>query len=293
MTSVATGSATWRWLPSGHPPWFGLDGETLRFLEVHQTRAVAAAGRTWRDLGDAVLLHSPHDREPFFNRLTAVRWPEDPVAFDRRLTEALALFATLDRRPYLWAVPGLTTPQDIVRRLTESGFVDLGGGHDMLLVRDPRASSPRALPAGATVERWHASVEPGIARLAADVALVISESFGMGQERQPGLEAELIAALRSPVFHACLLRIDDEPVAAGQRFTFDGASYLSSIGTRPGWRGRGFGALVTEALTHDSLAEGAPLVYLGVHAENDAAITLYRRTGFAILGGRSADLLLR
>ena len=105
-------------LPTGPAPWFGLSEETLRSLEIHSARAVAIPGRGWRDLGDAVLLFSAGEKEPFFNRLTAVRWPEDPRAFDARLRQANELFAALDRKPYAWVIPGLSTPADLTARLT-------------------------------------------------------------------------------------------------------------------------------------------------------------------------------
>ena len=37
--------------------------------------------------GTRLLLHDPVEPEPFWNRLEAIRWPEDPIAFDRRLAE--------------------------------------------------------------------------------------------------------------------------------------------------------------------------------------------------------------
>lgn len=280
-------------LPTGPPPWFGLDEPAIRSIEVHQTRAVASAGREWRDLGDAVLLHARDDPEPFFNRLAAVRWPAAPAGFDRRLTETLVLFATLRRRPYLWVIPGLSQPADIVARLRANGFVDLGGGYDMLLVRAPDRLDPSCFPPGSVLERIGTGPRADRTSRARELALVIEDSFGMDPRRRPGLEDEIEAAMGTAAFHACLLRVEGQPVATGQRFTFDGASYLSSIGTRPAWRGRGYGALVTAALAGDSLADGARLVYLGVHVDNDRAIAVYRRVGFEILGPRSADLLLR
>ena len=89
-----------------------------------------------------------------------------------------------------------------------------------------------------------------------------------------------------------MLRVDGQPVATGERYTFDGASYISSIGTRPAWRGRGFGKLITLALARDSVAAGIDLVYLGVYADNVRAIRLYQRLGFRLLGTRSAEMLL-
>jgi ribosomal protein S18 acetylase RimI-like enzyme len=279
-------------LPKGSAPWFGLSQETLRQLEIHPARAVAIPGRGWRDLGDAVMLFSAGEKEPFFNRLTAVRWPDEPRAFDTRLRQVADLFAALGRKPHFWVIPGLSTPVDLVGRLAANGFVDQGGGLDMILVKDPNDRPDVPLPGGAVLERWNCpspQERPGLAR---DLALVIGESFHIPGSRRRSLVAEIALTLERPNFHAYLLRVDGEPVATGERYSFDGASYLSSIGTRPEWRGRGFGGLITLALARDSLACGFDLVYLGVHTENARAIRLYERLGFAKLGPPSADMLL-
>jgi GNAT superfamily N-acetyltransferase len=279
-------------LPNGPAPWFGLSRETLRSLEIHPARAVAIPGRGWRDLGDAVLLFSAGEKEPFFNRLTAVRWPEDARAFDARLRDASELFAALGRKPYVWAIPDLSTPRDLTARLAANGFVNQGGGYDMILVREPEGPREVPLPDGAVLERWNcpsAQDRPGLAQA---LARVIGEAFHIPEARRSNLIAEVALTLQQPSFYAYLLRIDGEPVATGERYSFDGKSYLSSIGTRPAWRGRGFGSLITLALTRDSVAGGFDLVYLGVYADNRRAIRLYERLGFATLGSCSAEMLL-
>ena len=279
-------------LPSGPSPWFGLSQETLRFLEIHPARAVAIPGRGWHYLGDAVMLFSAAEKETFFNRLTAVRWPDDPRAFDARLRLANELFGALDRKPYVWAIPDLSTPADLAARLVANGFVDQGGGFDMVLVKDPRELADEPLPDGTVLERWNCPSPKDVEALAPELALVIGESFRIPDSRRANLTGEIALTLEQARFHAYVLRIEGEPVATSERYSFDGASYLSSIGTRPGWRGRGFGRLITMALARDSLASGYDLVYLGVYAENTPAIRLYERLGFAILGSRSADMLL-
>lgn len=255
-------------------------------------RAISIPGRGWRDIGDAVMLFSGVEKDPFFNRLTAVRWPEDPQAFDARLRQALELFEAVERKPYVWVIPGLSTPADIAARLAANGFVDQGGGYDMILVKDPAAIPSPHLPAGAVLERWNNPSDADRPAVAGALALVIGDAFGIPEARRPNLTAEISLTLQQPYFHAYLLRIDGEPVATGERYTFDGASYISSIGTRSGWRGRGFGKLITLALARDSIALGIDLVYLGVYADNTKAIRLYDRLGFQLLGPRSADMLL-
>ena len=279
-------------LPSGPGPWFGLSPETLRFLEIHPARAISIPGRSWRDFGDSVMLFSAREKEPFLNRLTAVRWPEDAREFDARLGRAVELHSALGRTPYFWVVPGLSTPRDIVERLAANGFVDQGGGHDMILLRDPDAARPVKLPPGAALERLNSPSEADRPALAEALALVIGDSFNIPDARRASLIAEIGLTLQQPCFHACLIRVDGEPVATGERYTFDGASYLSSIGTRPAWRGQGLGEVITRALAGDSIAAGLDLIYLGVYADNARAIRLYERLGFGLLGPRSSDMLL-
>jgi ribosomal protein S18 acetylase RimI-like enzyme len=279
-------------LPDGPDPWFGLSPDTLRFLEAHPARAVAIPGRGWRDFGDAVMLFSASEKEPFFNRLTAIRWPDAPRAFDARLTQALELFDALDRKPYIWVVPGLSTPTDITARLAANGFVDQGGGYDMILLRDPAAVRDGPVHPGAVLERWNNPPEAERPRLAQDLALVIGDAFHIPEGRRAGLASEISLTMEQPRFHACLVRVNGVPVATGERYTFDGASYISSIGTRPEWRGLGLGRHITLSLARDSIADGVDLVYLGVYADNARAIRLYDRLGFAMLGPRSADMLL-
>lgn len=255
-------------------------------------RAIAIPGRGWRDFGDAAMLYSGTEKDSFFNRLTAVRWPDDPRSFDARLGHALELFTALDRKPYVWAIPGLSTPTDLVARLAANGFVDQGGGYDMVLVGDPADLPDVPLPRGAVLERWNSPSDADRPALAEALALVIGESFNIPDSRRGNLVAEISLTLEQPRFHAYLLRVDGEPVATGERYTFDGASYISSIGTRRQWRGRGFARLITQALSRDSVAGGSDLVYLGVYADNARAIRLYNGLGFGTLGPRSADMLL-
>jgi ribosomal protein S18 acetylase RimI-like enzyme len=243
-------------------------------------------------MGDAAMLFSAGETDPFFNRLTAVRWPSDPSAFDARLEQAMELFTALDRKPYMWVIPGLSRPGDLVERLAANGFVDQGGGFDMILVRSPADEPEPPLPLGAVIERWNCPSPAEQPRVARSLATVIGDSFHIPGSRRANLAAEISITLQQPRFHACLVRIDGEPVATGERYSFDGASYLSSVGTRPEWRGRGLAGLLTRALIRDSLAEGFDLIYLGVYADNAPAIRLYTRLGFEFLGPRSSEMLL-
>src|SRR5256885_1613803 len=111
---------------SGRPA--DMTHDDMRWLAWHEASAHALFGREVRDLGDAWMLYDKTDREPFWNRIAGVSWPEQPGAFDRRLTEVLALFAGLDRIPHVWPTAGFDRPLDLAARLVANGFRDEGGG---------------------------------------------------------------------------------------------------------------------------------------------------------------------
>ncbi len=278
-------------------PLLGVDADALRRILVHEALVHAVPGRELRDLGDALLVHDPVERDPFWNRLEALRWPEDARAFDRRLDEALILFATLDRRPHIWASPGFDSPVDLVDRLLGAGFEDVGAGMVMVLVEGDAPG--RALRDGLAASRGdvrlerHAGLTGRAAEDAAgDIVEVLLDAFGVEAARAPSITRETIASLADPRFTHYLVRWRDRPAAAARRATFDGLSYLSSIGTAPAARGRGLAALVTAAAADDALRAGSEFTSLGVFAENDRAIRLYRRVGFEVLGEPAPDLLL-
>lgn len=264
----------------------------MRRLERHETDAHAIPSREVRDLGDALLLYDARDVDPFWNRLASVRWPDDPAAFDRRLTETLALFGILARRPHVWPSAVHGRPADLVERLEANGFRDIGGGHVMVM-RDPSACpavAPGEAPAGTTIrtiarssDAWPGDVEA--------VAGVLAESFGAPPWRARELAVDLEATLDDPRVALVLARVDGEPAAVAKATTFDGLTYLSSIGTRPAFRGRGLGALVTRDAVVAGVARGGHLAYLGVFSGNGTAFRLYERLGFLTIG-ESPDLLL-
>jgi ribosomal protein S18 acetylase RimI-like enzyme len=260
--------------------WLGVDAAMMRFLDWHEARAHAIGGRQARDLGDAILLHDPNDRDPFWNRLSGLRLPEDAEAFDGRLAELLALFAGLDRRPHVWASPIHQQPDDLGHRLVAHGFHDLGGGL-MMVHADRRAlvGVPRQLE-GVDVERHRCPLPAERDGLADETAGLLVAAFRVDPLVRGRLAVDLLRSLAAPELTLYLARVDGIPVAAAKRLSFDGASYLSSIGTRPGWQGRGIG-------------EGDGWIYLGVFSENRRARALYERLGFAALGGPAGDYLLR
>ena len=271
-----------------------LDAVTMRRLLVHEALVHAIPGRILRDLGDSILLHDPRDREPFWNRLEAVTWPADPPAFDRRLAEIGIVFATLGRQPHIWASPSHDSPPDLAARLAANGFEDVGPGFLMVTQDDSiaRAALDRPAVPRARVERMAGLRGDAAADAARVIAGVLVDAFGVETAREPNITAETIASFADPRFMNYVAWLDDEPVAVARRATFDGASYLSSIGTVERVRGQGMGRLVTASAVVDAAVAGSEWIHLGVFAENRAALRLYEGIGFRPTGIAGPDMVL-
>lgn len=270
-----------------------IDAERIRSLLRHEALVHAIPGRVLLDLGDCLLLHDPIDAEPFWNRLEATRWPADAAAFDRRLVEVIARFATVGRQPHIWVTPSADEPRDLAARLVANGFEDMGRGH-LMVAWAPALDRDRlvtAAPAGTGVERFGAPTVVAAA-VAADVIWVLMRAFRVEEERRVGVTAETLASLADPRFTHYLVRQDGLPVAAARRATFDGISYLSSIGVIPTARGSGVGSYLTTVAMRDAIDAGSEWLHLGVFADNLVAKRLYERLGFIDGSRPSPDMLL-
>jgi ribosomal protein S18 acetylase RimI-like enzyme len=269
-----------------------IDAATMTAIERHEVHAHAIPSREARDLGDALLLHDPIDGDPFWNRLQAVRWPEDPAAFDHRLAEALALFAILGRQPHVWPSPVHAGPADLALRLQGNGFVDVGGGHLMVLAQPEAAGPvrPGEAPPGVDLQVIAAPGDAIPADLE-DAGFVLATSFGAPAPRASELAWDLVRTLPDPRVALVLVRVEGVAAATAKATTFEGWTYISSVGTLPGFRGRGLGALATRQVIAAAHAHQPGTPYLGVLGGNEVAIRLYERLGFRSVG-QSPDLLL-
>ena len=270
-----------------------VDAGTLHRLLRHEAEVHAIPGRELRDLGDSLLLCDHVNAEPFWNRVEALRWPSEPAAFDRRLGEAGILFASIGRQPHFWVSPPHDEPADLEARLAANGFEDVGKGL-LMIAREPgpARAALAAPPVDGTVVELLSGVESDTDEAAEAIVEVLFDAFGVGVARRDGIIAETMASLADPRFTHYLVRRDGEPVAVTRRATFDGLSYLSSIGTVDRARGLGLGRLVTARAVLDALDAGSEWVHLGVFADNLPAIALYERLGFVSSGDPGPDMVL-
>jgi ribosomal protein S18 acetylase RimI-like enzyme len=272
-----------------------IDAAVVRRLLRHEAEVHAIPGRTLRDLGDSILLHDPVELEPFWNRIEAIQWPADAAGFDRRLAEIGVLFASIGRQPHFWTLPPYDEPPDLISRLIANGFEDVGDGLVLASadVEPARAALRRsALPGDVVMERFRGIVGADASRAADSIVAVLMAAFAVDPERHPGVVAETAASLADPRFMHYLVRRDGMPVAVARRATFDGISYLSSIGVVDAARGLGFGRLVTASAMVDGFDEGNEWVHLGVYADNIPARRLYESLGLAMAGEPGPDMIL-
>jgi ribosomal protein S18 acetylase RimI-like enzyme len=271
-----------------------IDAATVRRLLRHEAEVHAIPGRSLRDLGDALLLYDRVESEPFWNRVEAVRWPRDMAAFDRRLAEVAVVFASIARQPHVWTSPPHDEPADLVARLAANGFEDVGDGlllvaRDVELARSALVERPPA--DDITLERMSRVGESGADRAADAIASVLLSAFGVPADRRSGVVAEIRSSLMDARFTHYLVRRDGIPLSVARRATFDGISYLSSIGTVASARGLGLGRFVTATAMVDAAAAGSEWIHLGVFADNVAARRLYEDLGFVMSGDPGPDMV--
>ena len=291
------------------------DADLARRLVLHEALAQQTPARELRDLGDGWLFHDPGDAEPFWNRLIAPRWPPDAASFDRRLDEVITLFATIGRLPHVRPLPAGCEPPDMARRLEAAGFEVMGADRRMVftgaarleaIVADAEARVAAAFGvAEVTISREVGELSrgpqsraaarrtwPERRRWAVNASIVLAEAFRVGEVRRLALENDVLACVGRPGCSVVLVSIDGEPAAIVRRATTVDGSYLSSIGTRPRFQGRGLGALVTILAVRDAIETGSAMIHLAVEADNETARQLYERLGFTIVGDPAPDLLL-
>lgn len=271
-----------------------VDPDTIRGLLMHESKVHALPRRDLRDLGDAIFLCDPTDPEPFWNRAVAVRWPDDTDAFDRRLTEMLVTFASVGRQPHIWPAPIHDEPADLVARLMSNGFEDMGKGMMMLYRGGTNGSVASTVDASneTALERLTCLSAKDAELVAPGIVDVLRDAFDVTIERESAMLEDTTWALGHPWFTYYVIRIGELPAAVGRAATFDGMTYLTSIGTALWARRRGLGRVVTQAALQDGLAAGSRQIHLGVFADNAVAIRLYEGLGFERIGDAVPDLLL-
>ncbi len=212
----------------------------------------ASPGLAWLGAGAAAWVRRGHHRAGGW--LTVLGEPSQAAA----LAEAI-----LADDP--GEVTGLTLPQGAHALLSPQ--VAVGEGDDWVWWW---TSTPPAAQPGEEAVRWLDDVDDGaLAQFLAEASPRSSAPPGSPAIRRwcgvPGAGAGGAVALDAIAAH-----VEYRP----------GVPHLASIAVRPQRRGSGLGGAVTAWLTRALLAAGAPVVTLGMYADNEPARRVYERLGF-------------
>ena len=115
-------------------------------------------------------------------------------------------------------------------------------------------------------------------------AALEQELFGKGAWSENAIRQELDAPARTYIFD---VDATDGAIRGYAGFWYDGDdAELMTIGVSPDHQRQGIAAAMLDRLLYDAELQGARRMLLEVRVDNDPAIALYRRFGFAIMGRR-------
>jgi ribosomal protein S18 acetylase RimI-like enzyme len=193
-----------------------------------------------------------------------------PLAEKLRLAQAMFDEANL---PLVMRITRFTQPDTLDDELAAAGWPLLVNTHVWVCAELPAPTMPAASlapPAGLAWQRLDAGA----------YASAVGALRGSPSDQQTA-HAERLRQSPVPYQGHALLRSDGQVVACGQ-FAREGELVgLYDVFTHPSARGQGLAGLLCERLLSLAAAEGAKLGYLQVEADNDAALAVYRRLGFA------------
>lgn len=234
---------------------------------VERTRGMASQVSAGLVLADSGL---PCDTFNFVCRARLER-----AAAPRVAAGAVAYFAER-RRPFSWWVGPADQPADLGAILEDLG---LQRAETELAMALPLDQLPKAVPAvhGLEVRRVGAPGElEAFARLSA-------ANWTPPDPHVIAFYRQTVPVLLNPESPQWLYLgyLDGEPVATAEATVGRGTAGLYNISTRPPWRGRGIGSLMTWRPLHDARARGCDL---GVLQAAPEGVGIYRRLGFTAFG---------
>jgi ribosomal protein S18 acetylase RimI-like enzyme len=100
---------------------------------------------------------------------------------------------------------------------------------------------------------------------------------------QAAIPERVAMLMRRPSTCFASLRAQSEVVAVGAASFAHGLACVHGMRTRPEQRAQGYGARVLGALARAASTRGVEQLFLQVEADNQPALALYRRAGFATL----------
>lgn len=178
--------------------------------------------------------------------------------------EALARVTRFYRRRDLPPRAQVVTETAWDERFAEAGWRPLGGAGGGALVMAAGLRTPLADAASPSVE----------------LSAGVDDAWMSLYNRAGGHDPALVRALLAAPSDVAFARIGDPPQAIGRMVVTDGWAGLAAVEVVPSMRRRGLASAVVDALVGWALGRGARWCYLQVTADNEAALSRWRRYGF-------------
>jgi ribosomal protein S18 acetylase RimI-like enzyme len=116
-------------------------------------------------------------------------------------------------------------------------------------------------------------------------------AFGAALVKWPhGGEERWRARLALPGAHNVVAFLDDRPVGVARGVPHEDGCELRSVWVAPEVRGQGVGDRLLGEIEAWAVRSGAAAIRLGVYTDNDAAVALYERHGFRLIGVDNGQL---
>jgi ribosomal protein S18 acetylase RimI-like enzyme len=196
-------------------------------------------------------------------RWDAASWPESLAAVRAHMLDE-------DTWPSLLLTDRLDHPRDLPAELERRGWLPVMSETDMVT---GRAAVVPHLDPGMRIEAVRASAVETHEELERRI-------FGIGLDQAERRRNAIAAAIEAGRLRAWVVWLGAEPVAVARLSQGDGVAGLQGIGVAEGYRGQGYGTLITTIATRTGMATGNRLVWLSVSEDNDPAVAAYTALGF-------------
>ena len=193
----------------------------------------------------------------------AVGWPDALAAVRARMLDE-------NTWPSLLLTDRLEHPPQLPAELERQGWMPVVS--ETVMVTGKAAVVPHLDP-GMRIEAVRASALDTHEELERRI-------FGISGDQAARRRAAIGAAIESGHLRAWVIWLGDAPVAVARLSQGEGAVGLQGIGVVEGYRGQGYGTLITTIATRTGIATGNRLVWLSVREDNDPAVSAYSALGF-------------
>jgi len=199
----------------------------------------------------------------------------DPLEARKAAAEAVAYFSQR-RRPFSWWVGPADRPRDLGKVLEDIGLNPAETELAMALPLADLPAEPAAIPGLEVLRVTREHDLETFARLSAanwsPPDPHVTAFYRLAEAAMLGADSPH----RLYVGH-----FEGEPVATAEATVAEGTAGLYNISTRPEYRGRGIGSMMTWRPLHDTRGRGCDL---GVLQAAPEGVSIYRRLGFRPFG---------